>query len=84
MCFQIYFKFTFEHFDCGHFVHLRRDVEVSEKKILALYLLLMLLKHKCISQKSNAFKITLKGVESYCCFEIKLVKDNAISLIYSR
>jgi len=36
---------------------------------------------KCIA---NAFKMALKGIESYCCFEIKHIKDNVISLIYSR
>lgn len=41
----------------------------------------MLLKDKCIA---NAFKMALKGIESYCCFEIKHIKDNVISLIYSR
>jgi len=44
MSFQIYSKFTFGHFDCCHFVHLRRDIEMSETKIFALSLLLMLLK----------------------------------------
>jgi len=64
-------------------VYLRRDVEVSEKNPRIVFLL-MLLKDKCISWKPSAFKIALNGVESYRCFEIKLIKDNVISLIYLR
>lgn len=52
--------------------------------MLALSLLLKLLKDKCISRKSNTFKIALKRIESYCCLEMKRVKDNVISLIYLR
>ena len=74
--FQIYFE-AFGLLSCIY-------AEEGVEKILALSLVLMLLKDKCISRKSNAFKIALKGIDFYCCFEIKHIKDNVILLIYSR